>query len=147
MTKDEEIIKLFYEEHKRPVDIAEQLKVSKSAITKAIQKDERYAEEKEKRMQLSKEKHKESKKKYIRKKRQEEKSQYQALMFQINKDNAYLSNRKQISDLAFSKWNRSIYEYDKKSSDLVLKQGINTGADIPKRVRNVYNPNFIKQAV
>ena len=42
-TKDK-IIDLFYEKHLRPSDIAKQLKVAKSYITKVIQKDSRYIE-------------------------------------------------------------------------------------------------------
>ncbi len=42
-----EISRLFYEEHLRPTDIAKQIDVGKSYITKIIQKDERYIEEKE----------------------------------------------------------------------------------------------------
>ena len=40
-TKDK-IIDLFYEKHLRPSDIAKQLKVAKSYITKVIQKDSIY---------------------------------------------------------------------------------------------------------
>ena len=39
IAKNEDIIRFFYEEHKRPTDIAEELKVSKPYITKIIQKD------------------------------------------------------------------------------------------------------------
>ena len=53
-TKDK-IIDLFYEKHLRPSDIAEQLKVAKSYITKVIQKDSRYIEEKESRKAKNKE--------------------------------------------------------------------------------------------
>ena len=38
IAKNEDIIRFFYEEHKRPTDIAEELKVSKPYITKIIQK-------------------------------------------------------------------------------------------------------------
>lgn len=33
-----------------------------------------------------------------------------------------------------------MYNYDKKSSDLVLKRNIVVSFDVPKRVRNVINP-------
>lgn len=45
--KTTEITRLFYEEHLRPTDIARKLGVGKSYITKIIQKDKRYIEEKE----------------------------------------------------------------------------------------------------
>ena len=37
-----EITRLFYDEHLKPTDIAKQIDVGKSYITKIIQKDERY---------------------------------------------------------------------------------------------------------
>lgn len=43
------------------------------------------------------------------------------MIIQINKDNEYLSTRKEISDIDFAKWNRGMYDYDKKNGDLVLK--------------------------
>jgi len=142
--KNEDIIRLFYEEHKRPTDIAEELEVSKPYITKVIKKDERYDEEKEYRKNISKENHKACKRNYINKKRQTEKQEYQAMIIQINKDNEYLSTKTQISDLSFVKWNRDIFRYDKNSSDLVLKKGFKFAFDVPKRVSNIVNASSVK---
>lgn len=142
--KNQKIIMLFYEEHKRPTDIAKELKVSKPYITKVIQKDERYIKEKEYRSNLSKENHKVCKRNYINKRRQTEKLEYQAMIIQINKDNEYLSTKKEISDLAFVKWNRDMFRYDKNSSNLILRKGFKFAFDVPKRVSNVVNANSIK---
>ena len=142
-----EITRLFYEEHLRGVDIAKQIGVGKSYITKIIQKDERYIEEKEYRANQRKERHKVCKRNYINKKRQSDKQEYQAMIIQINKDNEYLSTKKKLSDEAFSNWNRGMFDYDKKSSDLVLKSGINVGFDVPKRVSNVVRPSCIRATV
>ncbi|MFR2571682.1 MAG: hypothetical protein ACLS90_08390 [Clostridia bacterium] len=46
--------------------------------------------------------------------------------------------------MQFVNSNRSAYDYDKNSSDLVLKDNINAGYAIPKRVSNIVNPNMIK---
>ena len=119
-----EITKLFYNEHLRPTDIAKQIGVGKSYITKIIQKDERYIEEKEYRANQSKERHKVCKRNYINKRRQADKQEYQAMIIQINKDNEYLSTKKKLSDEAFSNWNRVMFDYDKKSSDIKIKNGI-----------------------
>ena len=116
-------------------------------ITKIIQKDSRYIEEKETRKLSNKEKNKIQKRMYAqnkRKKEKQEKQEYQRLLVQINRDNEYLSTKKKENDLQYAKWNRSIYEYDKYSSDLVLKDNINTGFNVAKRVSNVVNPNMIK---
>ena len=142
-----EITRLFYEEHLRPTDIAKQIGVGKSYITKIIQKDERYIEEKEYRATKSKERHKVCKRNYINKKRQADKQEYQAMIIQINKDNEYLSTRKEISDIDFAKWNCGMYGYDKKNGDLVLKNGIVTGYNVCKRVKNVVNPSCIRTTV
>ena len=40
-----------------------------------------------------------------------------------------------------------MFDYDKHSSDLVLKNGINVGFDVPKRVSNVVSPSCIKATV
>ena len=142
-----EITRLFYDEHLRQTDIAKQIGVGKSYITKIIQKDERYIKEKEYRATQSKERHKVCKRNYINKKRQADKQEYQAMIIQINKDNEYLSTKKKLSDEAFSNWNRGMFDYDKKSSDLVLKNGINVGFDVPKRVSNVVSPSCIRATV
>ena len=89
--KISEITRLFYDEHLRPTDIAKQIGVSKSYVTKIIQKDERYIKEKEYRSTQSRERHKVCKRNYINKKRQADKQEYQSMIIQINKDNEYLS--------------------------------------------------------
>ena len=147
INKVTEITRLFYEKHLRPTDIAKQIGVGKSYITKIIQKDERYIKEKEYRATQSKERHKVCKRNYINKKRQAYKQEYQAMLIQINKDNEYLSTKNAISDINFAKWNRGMYDYDKKSSNLVLKNGINVGFDVPRKVSNVVNPSCIRATV
>ena len=142
--KISEITRLFYDEHLRPTDIAKQIGVSKSYVTKIIQKDEKYIKEKEYRSNISKENHKACKRNYINKRRQTEKQEYQAMIIQINKDNEYLSTQIQISDLDFARWNRQMFRYDKNSSDLVLRRGFTFACDVPKRIRNVVNVGNIR---
>ena len=79
-----------------------------------------------------------------RKKEKQEKQEYQRLLVQINRDNEYLSTKKKENDLQFVNWNRSAYKYDKDSSDLVLKDNLNTGFNVAKRVSNIVNSNTIK---
>ncbi len=147
INKITEITRLFYDEHLRPTEIAKQIGVGKSYVTKIIQKDERYIEEKEYRANQSKERHKVCKRNYINKKRQADKQEYQAMIIQINKDNEYLSTKKKLSDEAFSNWNRGMFDYDKHSSALVLKSGINVGVDVPRKVSNIVNPSCIRATV
>ena len=147
INKIEEIAKLFYEEHLKGIEIAKQIGVNKSYVTKIIQKDERYINEKENRMKQSKERHKACKREYINRKRQTDKQEYQALLRQINADNEYLSTKSEMSDIAFTNWNRGMFDYDKYSSDLILKKGITTGYNVPKRVSNRIMPKYIKANV
>ena len=145
-TKDK-IIDLFYEKHLRPSDIAEQLKVAKSYITKVIQKDFRYIEEKESRKAKNKEKNKIQKRvcaKNRREKEKQERQEYERLMLLINNDNVILSTKKKENDSQDAKWNRSVYKYDENSSDLVLNPNVNAGYNLAKRVRNIVNPDSIK---
>lgn len=143
----DKIIELFFTEHLRSVDISKKLKVGMPYITKIIQKDSRYIEEKETRKLSNKEKNKIQKRMYAqnkRKKEKQEKQEYQRLLVQINRDNEYLSTKKKENDLQFPNWNRSAYEYDKDSSNLILKNDVNTGFNVAKRVSNIVNPNTIR---
>ena len=65
-------------------------------------------------------------------------------MVQINNDNKFLSTKKKVSDLKYAKWNRSAYDYDENTSDLILKDKIVAGFNVAKRVSNIVNPNSIK---
>ena len=69
------------------------------------------------------------------------------MIIQINKDNEYLSTKKKLIRWSIFKLNRGMFDYDKHSSDLVLKTGINVGFDVPKRVTNVVNPSCIRATV
>ena len=105
-TKDK-IIDLFYEKHLRPSDIANELKVAKSYITKVIQKDSRYIEEKESRKAKNKEKNKIQKRvcaKNRREKEKQERQEYEKLMLLINNDNVILSTKKKENNLQDAKW-------------------------------------------
>lgn len=116
-------------------------------ITKIIQTDSRYIEEKETRKLENREKQKEQKRIYAQNKRNKEKQdsqEFQKLMTQINNNNKFLSTKRKISDLKFAEWNRSVYDYDKNTSGLVLKDTIITGYNVAKKVKNIVNPNSIK---
>ena len=66
------------------------------------------------------------------------------MVVQINRDNKYLATKKQVLDIAFAKWNRGMFEYDKHSSDLVLRNGITIGYNVPKRISNVASADMIR---
>ena len=140
------IISKFYDFHEKPNDIAKELEVSPSYITKIIKKDDRYSSEKAYRQEISKENRKVSKREWIKNKRKTEadKQLDEMLKKQHIEASKELSYSYEMSDLSYVKWNRSAFVYDKNSSDLVLNKKLKCGADVPKRVSNVISPNFIK---
>lgn len=140
------IISKFYDFHEKPNDIAKELEVSSSYITKIIKKDDRYSSEKAYRQEISKENRKVSKREWIKNKRKTEadKQLDEMLKKQHIEASKELSYSYEMSDLAYVKWNRSAFVYEKNSSDLVLNKKLKCGADVPKRVSNVISPNFIK---
>ena len=150
MTKKEEILQMYFGDHKKQESIAELVGVSQSYISQVIQKDSRYTKEKETRhkksMQKKAEYNKEYNKTYIRKRKNNVIEEYYALLELLKKDNKFLSTKYEMSDIAFAKWNRSIYQYDKNSSNLVLKRGINVTKDVPRVVRNVVKASSIKSS-
>lgn len=150
MTKKEEILQMYFGDHKKQESIAELVGVSQSYISQVIQKDSRYTKEKETRhkesMQKKTEYNKEYNKTYIRKRKNNVIEEYYALLELLKKDNKFLSTKYEMLDIAFAKWNRSIYQYDKNSSNLVLKRGINVTKDVPRVVRNVVKASSIKSS-
>mgnify|MGYP004506975887 CR=1 FL=1 len=136
----------FYNEHLKPSVIAKKLGVNPSYVTKIIQKDSRYIEEKEYRANISKENRKVLKREWIKKKRKSESDNQldEYVKMQHNQARKELSYSSEMSDLVFAIWNRGMFQYDKNSSDLVLKRGFKFAFDVPKRVSNVINANCIR---
>ena len=69
---EDEILKLYFIDKLRPVDIVAKLDIKLYKITRVIQKDDRYINEKISRKSISKEKHKAFTKDYMKKKRRKE---------------------------------------------------------------------------
>ncbi len=146
MVDIDKIILKYYEFHEKPTDIANELNISAAYVTKVIKKDSRYQQEKEYRLNINKEKRKISKRDWIRNKR---KADYERELNEVVKtqhiiDVKELSDSNEISNSSFIKWNRSIYTYDKKSSDLVIRKEFKNMNDIPKRASNIVHTKSIK---
>ena len=147
MNKKEEIAKLYYEEHLIQEDIAVKIGVTQGYVSQVIKADERYINNKEIKHQESLQKKANYNKEYYKtyKRHKKDNDSYAQLQAQLDKDSLELSyNSWFISDLAFAKWNRQMFKYDKKSSDLVLKRNIVVSCDVPKRVSNVVNASTRK---
>ena len=131
------ILKKFFEEKKTQIEIAKELNISKSKVSRVVSKDSRYCEEKESRKQINKKKNIEFTKQYMISKRRKENVDIEyAILKQAHKQASFeLSGGKMpINNRAFRNWNSSIYKYNEKNKSYVLKKGINVGVDVPKRI-------------
>lgn len=145
------IIRLYYEEHKRPSEIAPIIEKTPQYVSKIVTKDKRYRNEKKYKKKQSLEKKKaynrEYYKSYVRNsKEKEDKEEYYKLLATINRDNEILSTKTEISDIDFAKWNRSIFGYAKNTSNLVLKKGIKVTSDVPRVIKNIVHASSIRSS-
>lgn len=147
----QEIIRLYYEEHKRPSEIAPIIEKTPQYVSKIVTKDKRYKNEKKYKKKQSLEKKKAYNRKYYKtyvrnSKEKEDKEEYYKLLATINRDNEILSTKTEISDIDFAKWNRSIFGYAKNTSNLVLKKGIKVTSDVPRVVKNIVHASSIRSS-
>lgn len=134
----EEILKKYFEDKMKQVDIATELNVSKYKVSRVVTKDPRYKTEKERRKESNRKKNREETKKYISKERKKKKDDiaYEQLrQAHIQATMELSGGRKTISNRAFREWNSSIYKYNEKNQSYQLKSGINVGADVPKTIK------------
>ena len=150
MNKKEDILKLYFEEHKTQEQIAKEVSVTQPYVSQVVKSDSRLKRKKEDSTQESKQKKKAYNLNYwknYKRKKSNNIQEYEQLRATLEKDVQELSYNKGISDYAFAKWNRGMYNYDKNSSDLVLKKNITVSIDVPKRIRNVVSPSCIKATI
>lgn len=136
MNKKQEIIRLYYENDIKIVDIANDLKVSRAYISKIIKLDSRYASKKREQKEATQKRKKEYTNNKMRITR-EIKRQQDAYVKQqhLQATRELSSGRKVISNRAFRDWNSSIYAYNAKSKSYKLRKNIVTGADVPITIK------------
>lgn len=134
MKNNELIKKLYFEEKYNQTEIAKKLSISNKYVSKVLNNDPKYKEEKEKRKAISKEKHKNKTISYIRNKRKKDITYDQLKQMHIQASRELSGGRKSINNRAYKKWNSSVYRYDNKTKSYILKKEIKTGYDVPKRV-------------
>lgn len=149
MNNEEKILDLYYNQHLKKKDIAVLIGVSKQYVSKVVKKDIRNKEEKQIRKDNNNFKRKDYMKEYFKNyirntKGKENMQEYYNLLAIINRDNRILSTKSEMSDIAFAEWNRSIYDYAEKTSDLVVKKDVNVTFDVPQVVRNLVNASSIR---
>ena len=138
VSNKEIIIRMYFKEQLRVVDISKNLNISKSAVTQVLKKDNRYLKEKELRKTINQKRNKEFTKDYMKRKRKNKGLDLDYLILKKLHDQAsreLSGGRKPINDRTYRDWNPSIYEYDKKRKSYVLRKNIITGSDVPKRIK------------
>ena len=133
----EEIIRLFYLEHLKVNKIAKEVNTSSAYITKVIKQDTRYAEEKQHRKTISKEKRKIAQNNFIKGKREQMRREdnYLFVKAQHQQDVIELSKSKHLSDENYRKWNNSAYHYNPSKKRYEFDDKLGRSYDVPKYVK------------
>ena len=132
----ETILKMYFVDKLRPVDIAKNLGISKSAVSQCLKNDDRYTKEKEKRISDNKEKNKRETKDYIRtarKKKQFKRNLDDSGLKQLhNQASAELSKKKRMTNMAYRDWNKSAFTYNEKRKGFEFRNELGRSYDVPK---------------
>ena len=137
MDKKEQILDLYFNKHLKQKEISELVNATQQYISKIIKTDERYEKEKASRKTTNAEKRKiaqaEYQKNYIRK--NYNKLEYEQLLAVLTQDAIELSyDAHPLSNYACKKANSSIYRFNKKKNQYVMKKDINASIDLPRRI-------------
>lgn len=135
---DKLILEKYFNEKLSQVEIAKELNISKSKVSRIVSKDVRYQKEKNDRKNNNKIKNKRFTINYINAKRKQKgiDKDYAVLRQLHEQASRELSGgKKSIGNRVFRDWNSSIYRYNEKNKSYILKSGINVGADVPKKIK------------
>ena len=135
----ETIINKYFIDKLKPVEIAKELNISKSAVTQVLQKDKRYKKEKVNRKTKNKKNHNEKTKKYMKYKREVIKRKKDKdnidLRNMHNQATAELSKKKRLSNMAYRNWNKSAFTYNKKRNGYEFRKELGRSYDVPKFIK------------
>lgn len=135
----ETIINRYFIGKLKPVEIAKELNISKSAVTQVLQKDKRYQKEKIKRIEQNKENHNEKTKKYIKHKREVTKRKKDKDTIDLrnmhNQATTELSRKKRLSNMAYRNWNKSAFTYNKKRKGYEFRKELGRSYDVPQFIK------------
>ena len=136
-TSKENIINLFYIEHLKVNEIAQQLNVSSAYITKVIKQDNKYLQEKEYRKSLSKAKRKISQNNFIKAKRERKRIEdnYMILQEKHKQASKELSKSRYLTNENFRKWNTSAYKYNPSKRQYEFDNKFGRSYAIPKYIK------------
>lgn len=138
-SRKETILNMYFLEHLKPVDIAKELNVSKSAVTQVLQKDDRYSEEKERRKAENYKKHikdTEEKNAKVRKEQQFKNSVDELVLKNMHKQAGLeLSAPKKLNNMAYRNWNKSAYVYNERRKGFEFRKELGRSNDVPKFIK------------
>ena len=135
--KKEQIINLFYIEHLKVKDIADKLNCSSAYITKIVKQDIRYIEEKEYRINITKDKRKIAKNEFTKNKREKQRIEdnYCIVQLQHRQDSKELSKSGHLSNENYRKFNYSAYKYNPSKRRYEFDNTLGRSYDVPKYIK------------
>ena len=138
-SRKETILNMYFLEHLKPVDIAKELNVSKSAVTQVLQKDSRYSNEKERRKAENYRKHikdTEERNTRVRKEQQFKNSVDELVLKNMHKQAGLeLSAPKKLNNMAYRNWNKSAYVYNERRKGFEFRKELGRSNDVPKFIK------------
>ena len=136
---EQEILNLYFEECLKQTEIAKRLNISNSKVSRIVTKDSRYPEEKERRKEISKNKHSESAKRIMKKKREKIKFEKNADDLLLRKMHSQasmeLSKNSRLSDMAYRNWNTSAYKYNEEKKRYEFREELGRSYDVKKYLK------------
>ena len=136
-SKKDMIIELFFEQHLKVNEIAQNIGTSSAYITKIIKQDQRYLEEKQSRQEVSKLNRKIAQNNFMKNKREQKRidDQYSIVQAQHKQDAMELSKRGHMNNQTFRKWNSSAYKYNPSKHRYEFNEQFGRASDVHKYVK------------
>jgi len=133
----EEIINLFYIEHLKVREISEKANTSSAYITKIIKQDFRYAQEKQFRKNISKDRRRIAQREFTKNKRERKKIEdnYSFVQSQHEQATRELSKSNHLSNENYRKWNYSAYNYNPSKKRYEFDEKLGRSIDVPKYIK------------
>lgn len=133
---EEDILKMYFKEKMKQIDIAKKLNISKYKVSRVISKNAESSKEKENRKIENKKKNIEFTKNYIKQKRIECKNNdYEILKNMHDQASRELSAPRKLSNMAYRNWNTSAYKYNQGKNRFEFRKGLGRSFDVPKYIK------------
>lgn len=137
------ILDMYFVDGEIPSNIAKALNVSKSTVTRVLQKDERYSSVKKERTEFREKEHIEKTKTYIKMQRKiqqdKDNASYEKLKADHNQASGELSDRKRMTNRAYREWNKSAFTYNEKRKGFEFDKSLGRSYDVPEFIKvNLY---------